>query len=277
MTALPSTLDLSSLPLSMSWVSQLAQRVRTGKMHPLDLYWQEPAQQMIRANLPPDPWQAKALASKANRLLFLCSRQSGKSTIAAALALRTALLRPPALVLILSPTLRQSGELFRHKLLPQWRALGSPEKDKEATQLSLELANGSRIISLPENEEGIRGYSGVAMLVIDEASRVEDPLYNTVRPMLATSGGRLVALSTPFGQRGWFFDAWENGEGWERYKVTADMCPRISKEFLEEEKKALGARWFEQEYLCNFAENIGAVFSPVYINQMFADDLEPLE
>jgi hypothetical protein len=44
------------------------------------------------------------------------------------------------------------------------------------------------------------------MLVIDEASRVDDTLYLAVRPLLAVSGGRLVALSTPFGKRGWFHD-----------------------------------------------------------------------
>ncbi len=44
-------------------------------------------------------------------------------------------------------------------------------------------------------------------LKIDEAARVSDELYRAVRPMLATSGGRIVLLSTPFGKRGFFFRA----------------------------------------------------------------------
>src|SRR5262249_2031589 len=144
------------------------------------------------------------------------------------LALRSALLEAPALVLLLSPTLRQSGELFRDKLLPLWRALGCPGRDKSPTQLSLELSNGSRIISLPGEEGNIRGYSGVKLLVIDEAARVPDDLYRAVRPMLAVSRGRLVALSSAYAKTGWFYETWTGEEAWHRVKVTALECPRIS-------------------------------------------------
>jgi hypothetical protein len=76
----------------------------------------DPARVMVRAGLPPDPWQRELLRSTASRLLVLCARQSGKSTCAAALGLHEALYRPPALVLLLSPSLRQSQELFRATL-----------------------------------------------------------------------------------------------------------------------------------------------------------------
>jgi hypothetical protein len=55
----------------------------------------------------------------------------------AALALRAALLEPPALILLLSPTQRQSGELFRANLLPLWRALGSPLAGRHPTRQEL--------------------------------------------------------------------------------------------------------------------------------------------
>src|SRR5947209_14995540 len=83
----------------------------------LALLRDDPAQMMEAAGMAPDPWQAQVLRCASRRILLLCSRQSGKSTTAAALALRTALLRPHALVLILSRALRQSGEFFRDKLL----------------------------------------------------------------------------------------------------------------------------------------------------------------
>jgi hypothetical protein len=230
----------------------------------------DPAALLTAAGWLPDDWQADVLRSQADRLLMLCARQTGKSTTAAALALRTALLQPGSLTLILSPTLRQSGELFRHKVLPLWQALGSPMRARPATALALELSNGSRVISLPENEEGIRGYSGVSMLVIDEAARVAAELYRSVRPMLATSKGRLVALSTPFGRRGWFFDEWQGESRWERVKITAGECPRIEADFLAEERAALGDRWFRQEYECLFQEMAGAVFSGADIDALVA-------
>jgi hypothetical protein len=124
----------------------------------------------------------------------------------------------------------------------------------------MELANGSRIISLPGDEATIRGYSGVTTLIVDEAARVLDSLYYAVRPMLAVSGGRMVCLSTPFGKRGWFHDTWHGEERWARVKMTAEECPRIPREFLMEEEKALGPRWYRQEYLCSFEDTVDAVF-----------------
>lgn len=216
---------------------------------------------MARAGLEPDPWQAGLLRGEPPRALLLCSRQAGKSSIASAMALQVALLNPDSLVLLLSPTLRQSSELFKAKLSWLYHRLGAPVAAAQETALSLTLANGSRVVSLPGNEEGIRGYSGVSLLVIDEASRVPDSLYYAVRPMLAVSGGRLVALTTPFGKRGWFYEEWERGEGWERVKVRADRCPRIKPEFLAQERLALGERWFRQEYECSFEEVLDSVFA----------------
>jgi hypothetical protein len=241
----------------------------------LEMLRREPDQIMARAGQAPDPWQDGVLRSEAERVLLLCSRQAGKSSVAAALAVKTALLKPRSPVLLLSPTLRQSGELFR-KILDLFNALGRPVGVASESALKLELTNGSRVVSLPGTEGTVRGFSGVAMLIIDEAARVADPLYYSVRPMLAVSRGRLVALSTPFGKRGWFHDAWHSGEAWERVRITADQCPRITPEFLAEERRALGERWFKQEYQCDFTECIDAVFSYDDIQAAMSPDVKPL-
>jgi hypothetical protein len=242
----------------------------------LDQLRADPARLLVDAGLTPDPWQTEFLRSDAARMLLLCHRQAGKSTVAAAKALGAALFEPRALVLLLSPTLRQSGELFRDKVLPLWRALGSPLHLRKPTQLELALSNGSRIVSLPENEEGIRGFSGVRLLIIDEASRVSDNLYRAVRPMLATSRGRLICLSTPFGKRGFFYDAWVGNARWERVRITADQCPRITPEFLTEERLALGERWYRQEYGCSFEDAVDVVFSQADIDAALTDEVLPL-
>lgn len=241
----------------------------------LDELRSDPTQLMSISNMPPDPWQADLLRTSPERMLLLCSRQAGKSTTAAALALRVALLQPRSPILILSPTDRQSSELFR-KILDGYRALGRPVPAVGETLHHLQLANGSRILSLPGTEKTVRGYSGVALLIIDEAARVDDALYRAVRPMLAVSKGRLIALSTPFGKRGWFHDAWHSDESWNRLCITADKCPRITKEFLAEERRALGDRWYRQEYLCSFEDVIDAVFSYADIQAALRDDVKPL-
>ena len=73
----------------------------------------------------------------------------------------------------------------------------------------------------------------------------------SIRPMLAVSGGRLIALSTPFGTRGWWYEAWRSRESWERYEISASRCPRIAPDFLDEERRAMGEWWFAQEYDCH--------------------------
>ena len=76
-------------------------------------------------------------------------------------------------MLLLSPTQRQSGELFR-KCLDFYRAAGRPVEPSSETALTLTLQSGSRIVSLPGHEGNVRGYSAVRLSVIDEASRVSD-------------------------------------------------------------------------------------------------------
>jgi hypothetical protein len=228
-----------------------------------------------RAGVTPDPWQADVLRSPAPRMLLNASRQSGKSTTVAVLNVHTALYQPDSLCLMLSPSLRQSGELFK-KAAGIYRDLGRPVPADSETALTVTLENGSRIVSLPGQEGTVRGYSGVRLLSIDEASRVPDGLYMAVRPMLAVSGGRLVAMSTPFGTRGWWYEAWRSGELWERYEVPAEQCPRISPELLAEERRSMGAWWFEQEYLCRFNDAQDAVFRRADIDAAFTDDIEPL-
>jgi hypothetical protein len=235
----------------------------------------DPGTMMRDAGMRPDPWQEALLRSNAARLLLLCSRQAGKSTVASALALKTALLRANSPVLLLSPSQRQSGELFR-KVMDLFNALRRPMGVSAESALRIEFVNGSRVVALPGDEKNVRCFSGVAMLVIDEAARVADALYCSVRPMLAVSRGRLVALSTPFGKRGWFFDEWQGGSEWERVKITADQCPRISSEFLAEERRALGERYYRQEYFTSFEDCVGSVFSNADIEAAFSADVQPL-
>lgn len=243
---------------------------------PLDSLRDDPTLTMSLSGLTPDAWQSRVLtATWADRLLLLCSRQAGKSTTTAAVAVHQALTVPDSLVLILSPSERQSGELAQ-KVFGYYDALGKPVPSRKRTELQLYLSNGSRVIALPDNEKTIRCFSGVKLLVIDEASRVDDALYHTVRPMLAVSHGRLIALSTPFGQRGWFFDEWQSQRKWQRERITAAECARISPEFLAEEKASMGERWFKQEYFCSFESAVDQVFSPEAIQRAMRPDVAPL-
>lgn len=233
----------------------------------------DPAGLLEAIGLDPDPWQAQFVRSEAQRILLNCCRQSGKSTVTAALAVHTAVYAPGSLVLLLSPSLRQSQELFK-KAIGAYRSIGTAPPTVEESTLRLEFANASRIVSLPGKEQTVRGFSGVTLLAVDEAARVPDELYFALRPMLAVSQGRLVALSTPFGTRGWFYDAWRSAETWERFKVPAPECPRITAEFLAEEQRTLGQWWFAQEYGCEFVDAQTQAFGRADVERAFSEVVE---
>jgi hypothetical protein len=221
----------------------------------------------------PDEKQAAFLRSRSTRSLLCCTRQWGKSFCAALSALHTAIYEAPALVVVVSPSLQQSTELYRKISELREKLPGAPETVQESLT-RMQLTNGSRIVSLPGTEKTVRGYSGASLIVVDEASRVDDTLVSAVMPMLATvANGRFVALSTPAGRRGFFFEQWtQGGDGWERISVPASQCPRISPAFLEEQRRTLGPLLYSQEYECQFIDSGASAFSSLLLEQAMTLD-----
>ncbi|MBN2323140.1 MAG: terminase family protein [Spirochaetes bacterium] len=222
-----------------------------------------------------DEVQREVLRNTGKRIILNICRQWGKSTIAAFKALHRAVHHAESLILLLSPSLRQSVELFRKVLDASYLIEHLPEKTEDS-KLFMTLKNGSRIVSLPGKEGTVRGYSGADMIVIDEAASVPDDLYLAVRPMLAVSDGELMLISTPKGKRGFYYNVWTHGgKTWKRYEVNAKQCPRISATFLAEERESMPERWFMQEYFCKFLDIEDVVFPMEYIEAMRDPDVQP--
>jgi len=216
----------------------------------------------------PDPQQERVLSPGIRRGLLNCTRQWGKSTVIAIKAVHHAFTQPNRLVVVCSPSMRQSREFCR-KVLGFLQQLGVN---------SLDLPNRSRIVGLPANENTIRGFSAVTLLLIDEAARVSDGLYAAAKPALATTNGEMWLLSTPHGARGFFHREWMDAlSTWERVCVTAAECPRIVPEFLDEERRSLGESRFRQEYCCEFLEDGRAAFPTAWIDTAFAPWLRASE
>ena len=208
----------------------------------------------------PDPWQADLLKSRSRKIILNCSRQSGKSTTCAALGLHESIYRRPSFGLVIAPSQDQSAELMMK--FDEFRGAVELPSDylSTDTKLAVKFANGNRFVARPGSEKTARSFSAVTLLLEDEAARVSDALYNSVRPMLAVSNGRHILMSTPFGKLNHFFKIWDQElDIWQWFEIPAEQCPRITKEFLEEEKRT--NPWFEQEYHCVFMESEGAIFS----------------
>lgn len=262
------------------------------KIAPLDLDYLacafDPSYFMYWAyGVTPEPWQDKFLKDhESSRILFVCTRQGGKSTTTAGAALFNSLFHPNRLSIIIAPGHRQSKETFKKVLLGYEKAARfCGWKVKNMSEL--ELTNGSRIIALPGDKAGdkIRGYSAAYMIIIEEASRVTDEAFKAVKPIIAASpkgSGKILALSTPFGQRGFFYNSYLEPDEWVQYLVTAKRfgnfglgldpkntfeCERITEDYIKEEIRVWGEQWVRQEYYCEFTASEDQVFSHELIMQ----------
>jgi hypothetical protein len=213
-----------------------------------------------RFHLDLDDKQAQILAGEHYRLILCCTRQWGKSTITAAKAVHHARTRPGSLTLIVSPSERQSREFLRKAKQFVEMLRVRPRSDGD-NRISVQLPNGSRIVGVPGKEAHVRGFSAVSLLIIDEAAWVTEEQYEAVQPMLATTDGDIWMMSTPWGQRGFYWHEWtKGGPEWFKISVKATECTRIKPGFLDKQRGRMPEAVFRREYLCEFMGTGNSVF-----------------
>lgn len=229
---------------------------------------------MIDTGFRPDRWQAEFLRSNDPRNLILCGRQIGKSLSVAVYALARALTRPGITVSIVCPIQPQATEMIR-KVLNCFNAIRRPMRLIREAVTTLEFENGSRVIALPGKERSVHSYTA-NLLIMDEAARIPDEVYHGASPQLSASKGTLIALSTAFSKSGWFYKEWCGGNGFRRWSITARDCPRHTKEFLDNERRSMGERWFNMAYMNLFGDDVAAVFLVDDIRAMRSAEVVPL-
>ena len=260
----------------------------------------------------PFEWQDRLLESEAKRIIILAARQSGKSTIVSSLPCHLAKYRASSLCIVIAPTEKQAKEDMLK--IRQFMQLDKTyPKIKRASDDMLFLENRSRIIVVPATEAGARGYSKPDLVLIDEASRVDDEVYNSGITAMFTGNpeGRLILLSTPHGKTGFFHARWEmEGDGWDRYEICSPWIPVTGvnghdlvrmdeqhiKNFIEDRKRKniwaclsprhenyeeqldilrdQGERLYMQEFRCEFVETDATVFDYVDIEAAFESEPE---
>jgi hypothetical protein len=238
-----------------------------------------------------DPWQVRMVdAAGASRVVALTHRQAGKTTAAAVGIGHTMLWRKPGSTsLTLAPTLRQSSELIRNL---RGRLLTAGERLTVDNVFAIELANGSRALALPgADDAAIRGLSIDGDLVVDEAARVSDSLFEAAMPMMVrhSKTARLILLSTAWARQGFFYRVWSEGDArdWLKIEARVDECRHISAADLERERRSMPPSVFAREYENAFdslearffdadaiAAAFGAVSSPT--PPIPEDDLDPI-
>jgi hypothetical protein len=228
-----------------------------------------------RLGFRPDPWQAQLLRAQRPTLVN-CSRQSGKTSTVAVKATHQAVYEPASLTLCIAPTQRQSA-ICAGKIRDNIRKLEPVQQLETDNRLSFRLSNGSKVIALPGDPDNLRGFSAPNLIIIDEGAFASDSLMEALLPMLAVSDGQLLILSTPNGQRGFFYQAWVSpDDDWLRISVPASACPRIKPEYLARMRRKLPEFKFRQEFECEFTDAENQVFSTALIRSAITDEIPPL-
>jgi Terminase large subunit, T4likevirus-type, N-terminal len=196
----------------------------------------------------PAPWQEQFLrAPRGASVLALTARQAGKTTAATWAIAHYMLFTPDSLSVIACPVQRQSGEAVR-RVREILLKIGVELKCDHV--YGLELKNGSRVLALPGSEDSIRGLTVDGLIVADEAARLPEAIFASLRPMRARRlQARFVMLSTAWSYTDPFWTAWADDDPSSlRLKATAEIPGLFSAEFLEQERRALGEDVFNREY-----------------------------
>jgi cytochrome c-type biogenesis protein CcmE len=237
----------------------------------------DPATFADELGITPDGWQAEVLASSHPRKILCCGRQTGKSTVAAILAIHKALTQAGSTVLVVAPGERQAKLLFS-KAAGLYKQAGYPLPAHSERRTGLELSNGSVIEALPAVERTTRGYS-VDLLIVDEAAAVPDMDYHGILPALIATQGEQVLLSTPRGKRGFFHELWHSSDDWMRVMVRSDEVGRIQAHDLEVFRHTMPEQFFRQEFYCEWLDTEGGLFGYDDISRALAlgEDVEAIE
>lgn len=202
-----------------------------------------------------------------------CGRQVGKSLTVAIYTLWKSITTPNYFTAIISPSDRQSKELF-NKIIgfcarnnQLYDSVVNPRSDE------VSFTNGSRIVSLP-GRGSITGYTGVDTVIIDEAGLPElpDKVYADATPMLLAKHGKLILLGTPKGKATKFYAYWNNPLFAKFHVPTSKnmSLPDLEK-FLEDEKRRCSVIEYQQEYDGVFMDMDGTFIPSRYIDQSIQD------
>ena len=217
-------------------------------------------------------YQEKLLRDQSKRLVACMGRQTGKTTTIAIKAVHLAFSNADVTVLITAPSRRQSIIMFSKIASFIFRTV-LRKSVVRSTQTTIQLSNGSEIIALPCSEHLLRGFTA-HMVIVDEASFIpEEVVTNILYPMLATTNGSLILLSTPWGKDHFFYRAFVDPD-FSVHRVKSCECPLISEKFLKKQREFMTTETYRMEYEAEFIEAATSYFPQDLIRSCINPELE---
>ena len=194
---------------------------------------------------------------------LVCGRQIGKTLLLINMLLYYSINKPRTTLLWVSPYYSMAVKVLSQIL----DAIEFTPITKEANKSEkiITLINGSRIyFRSAEKPETIRGLS-IDYCFIDEAQDVSDDAFNkSILPTLSAKGKKCLIAGTPK-SKNWFYLYFQRGEdkNYNSYTAPSTISPYISEEFIKEQKESLPPSIFNQEFLAQWQEGDGEVFTNI--------------
>lgn len=207
--------------------------------------------------------------------ILLCSRQMGKTTVAAMYILWFALFNEDKRCIIASKAMAHAVEIqsrvkYAYEELPNWLKAGCTFYNRT----SIEFDNKSKIICEATSEKTGRG-SSPSIIFLDEIAfisrRIQDEMWSSLTPALST-GGKFILTSTPNGDGDLFATLWRGAmSGLNSFKPLQFLWwrhPDRDQKYYEEMKGKLGPVKAKQELDCEFLSSDALLVNSIRLHQL---------
>lgn len=201
------------------------------------------------------------------RIIVKSPRQCGKSIGMSILLLYASFKEPNSVSISISPIAAQSRKAFQDFI----RIAAPLIRKSNATAMEVTLTNGSVVMyKSAESGQNLRGNTvkKAGILCIDEAAYItKDLFYEVLLPFTNVYHSTIIMTSTPRFREGLFYDCYNDGLNKDdESTITLNWCDYdlskyLPQELLDTYKKSMPNNAFRSEYLAEFIDADGSVFS----------------
>lgn len=221
--------------------------------------------EIIEINYKPHEYQFAVHKDNHRFKTVVWHRQAGKTTLALNELIKRATIKPGSYFYI-APTYRQAKMIAWDKVKEFL-----PDKlitKKNESELMIELFNGSKIyLKGSDNPDSLRGVTLEGVVLDEYQSSDSKTWFEIIYPTLSRTNGWAIFIGTPRG-KGHFYELYRMGmrpepNDWKSWILSAEQSGLLPKEAVEQAKKTMPLRVYDQEYNVQFKDDAGVVFDGV--------------
>ena len=199
-----------------------------------------------------EEWQHKVLTDLDNGVSKISVRSGhgvGKTTLCSWCAIHFLLFRTDVKVIITSPSQKQLSDGLVPEIqkwisrLPSWMRQQLVTTTERVTRSPDNMNNFiSFRTARKENPEALAGVHATSvMILVDEASGVDEIIYETGQGALSTDGAIAMLIGNPTRPSGFFFKTHtELNDVWKTYSVSCHDSSRVSDTYIETQRRTYG-------------------------------------